>query len=100
MDPLNNIDSLNNTVENTVSTAEFAAPILIVLFIALYIFVLWKKKQNEKTSQYKLTFLQVKLPPDNEIEVKAAEHMFSNLMGFQKSFLQGMLSKIPTMIGI
>ena len=93
MDPLNNIDSLNNTVENTVSTAEFAAPILIVLFIALYIFVLWKKKQNEKTSQYKLTFLQVKLPPDNEIEVKAAEHMFSNLMGFQKSFLQSIFTE-------
>jgi len=93
MDQLNNIDSINTTVENTANTAEFIAPILLVLFIALYIFVIWKKRQNEKISQYKLTFLQVKLPPDNEIEVKAAEHMFSNLMGFQKSFLQSIFTE-------
>ncbi|KKS59715.1 MAG: hypothetical protein UV25_C0020G0001, partial [candidate division WWE3 bacterium GW2011_GWB1_42_41] len=67
MDQLNSINGLNTTVENTAHTAEFVAPVLIVLFVALYIFVLWKKRQNEKTSQYKLTFLQVKLPPDNEI---------------------------------
>ena len=73
MDQLNNLDSINTTVENTAHTAEFIAPILFVLFIALYVFVVWKKKQNEKVSQYKLTFLQVKLPPDNEIEVKAAD---------------------------
>lgn len=52
----------------------------------------WKRKNNEKTARFKLTFLQIKLPPDNEIETKAAEHMFSNLIGFKKSFWKSLFT--------
>jgi len=45
-----------------------------------------------KKNAYKVTFLQIKLPPDNEFEVKAAEHMFSSLYGFRKPFFQALIS--------
>ena len=48
----------------------------------------WIREKKEKEIEYKLTFLQVKLPKENEIEIKAAEHMFSNLFGFKKPFWQ------------
>ena len=42
--------------------------------------------QREKSGAYKLTFLQIKIPSSNELEVKVAEQMFGGLMGFRKSF--------------
>jgi DNA polymerase III delta prime subunit len=76
-----------------------------IFFITLYLIILgvllmvlliglarWKRKRYAKTEQYKLTFLQVKLPKDNEIEISAAEHMFSNLMGFRKPFLKALFT--------
>jgi len=93
MQNLSDLNKINTTVENTAHTAELLAPLIIGFIVAAYLFILWKKRRNEKITQYKLTFLQVKLPPDNEIEVKAAEHMFSNLMGFQKSLLQSIFTE-------
>lgn len=63
-----------------------------IIYLILSIIASIKRKQNEKIEAYKLTFLQVKLPPDNEIEIKAAEHMFSNLMGFKRSYWQSLFS--------
>lgn len=65
---------------------------IILLFLSLLLFgaflilglASWLRKKKEKEHQYKLTFFQILLPKDNEIETKAAEHMFSNLMGFRK----------------
>jgi len=65
-----------------------------VLFLVVFVWVTlieiasWKRKTNEKAAAYNLTFLHIKLPSDNEIEIKAAEHMFSNIMGFRKGFWQ------------
>jgi hypothetical protein len=59
--------------------------------IAYWIFSFLKKK-GESKELYNLTFLQIKLPKDNEIEIEAAEHMFSNLMGFKKSFWKSLMS--------
>jgi hypothetical protein len=61
---------------------------LVLIFFALFVFMgisSWLRKKKETEQQYKLTFFQILLPKDNEIETKAAEHMFSNLMGFRKS---------------
>lgn len=44
------------------------------------------RTRREKTGAYRLTFLNIKIPSQNEIEIKAAEQMFSGLMGFRKSF--------------
>lgn len=62
---------------------------LVALMIGTIVFKYYigkKRREYEASNQFKLTFLQIKLPPQNEIEIKAAEHMFSSFMGFKKSF--------------
>lgn len=72
------------TINETLSLAVFIICVVaIVAFIVLQI-ASWLRKKNEKKNQFKLTFFQILLPKDNEIETKAAEHMFSNLIGFKK----------------
>jgi hypothetical protein len=69
--------------------------LLVLLFIStafVFGFAAWKRKINEKKTQFKLTFLQIKLPQDNEIETKAAEHMFSSLIGFKKGFWKSLFT--------
>ena len=61
--------------------------VLVIFFVSLFLILSvssWLRKKKEKEQEYKLTFFQILLPKDNEIETKAAEHMFSNLMGFRK----------------
>ncbi len=50
------------------------------------------RRKHEKLDQFKLTFLQIKLPPQNEIEVKAAEQLFDGLVGFKKSFFKALFT--------
>jgi hypothetical protein len=81
------------------------SPFYTIFWVTFYIFFLFgfvgvvlsilssvKRKKAEEQLEYNLTFLQVRLPPDNEIEIKSAEHLFSNLMGFKKSFWQTLFS--------
>ncbi len=63
-----------------------------ILFGLLYSIAAIKRKRNEKKAEYKLTFLQIRLPPDNEIEVKVAENMFASLMGFGKGFWKSLFT--------
>ena len=67
---------------------------VIILFIIIIVnrFLAWKKKKYEKLEEYKLTFLQIKVPQDNEIEIKAAEHMFSSLAGFRKPWYKALFT--------
>lgn len=73
----------------------------IVFWITLYILILLGflsavffgigivfRRKNEQKDKFKLTFLQVKIPSQNEIEIKAAEQMFSGLMGISKGFIK------------
>lgn len=87
------IETVAHTVEKTTHTFEVLLPVIVAFIIIGWLIVLFIRKRNEKKSRYQLTFLQIKLPQDNEIEVKAAEHMFSNLRGFQKSFFQSLVSE-------
>ncbi len=48
------------------------------------------RKRNEKLRQYNVTFLHIKLPPQNEIEIKAAEQFFGGLMSIKKSWWQAL----------
>jgi len=61
---------------------------LCAIFITIVIFVIAaiKRKKKQSLEEYDLAFLEIKLPSDNEIEIKVAENMFSNLFGFQKGF--------------
>ena len=58
----------------------------------IYFFVSRARKKSDKKNQYNLTFLHVKVPQQNEIEIVAAEQMFSGLMSFKKSFWQSLKS--------
>jgi hypothetical protein len=63
--------------------------ILIGFLIGLLLaFLSIKRGRSEKLHQYDLTFLEIKLPRDNEVEIEAAEHLFSNLAGLKKSFFK------------
>ena len=65
------------------------AIILVSFFIGLFlIFASLKRKKAEKEHEYNLTFLHIKLPKENEIEIDAAEHLFTNLAGIKKPFLK------------
>jgi hypothetical protein len=50
-------------------------------------FLLIKPKQKKKSdlTTYNLTFLHIKVPQQNEVEIEAAEQFFSSLTGFKKS---------------
>jgi hypothetical protein len=52
----------------------------------------FRRRRAEKEQQYHLTFLHIKVPKDNEIEVKVAENMFASLMGFKKSFWKSLFA--------
>lgn len=87
------------------NTLEVTATIYNIFWIIVYSLILVsavfgtvvvianiKRSKLEKLEEFKLTFLQVKLPPDNEIEIKAAEHMFSNLTSFRKGFWKALFT--------
>ena len=63
---------------------------VLVLFFLGIIFLIasLKRKKSEKIHEYDLTFLHIKLPKDNEYEVGAAEHLFTNLIGIKKPFFK------------
>jgi len=82
----------NSLIYNTFWISVYLILLVFLSTAIVFGFAAWKRRVNEKTDQYKLTFLQIKLPPDNEIETKAAEHMFSNLMGFKKSFWKSLFT--------
>lgn len=83
---------INEIVYNTVWIAFYAISLFFFVALVLYVLSTYKRKKVEKHYAYNLTFLQVRLPADNEIEIKSAEHMFSNLMGFRKGFWQTMFA--------
>jgi len=83
---------VNNTLYNT-----FWISIYLIVSVFLFTFITlgvasWLRKRKEKQTQYNLTFFQVLLPNDNEIEIKAAEHMFSSLIGFKKGFWKALFT--------
>ncbi len=83
---------INEIVYNTVWIIFYVIFLFFFVATILYALSTYKRKKVEKHYAYNLTFLQVRLPADNEIEIKSAEHMFSNLMGFRKSFWKTMFS--------
>ncbi len=67
--------------------------ILILLFYSLISWILNSiRNKNEHKTQFNLTFLQIKLPKDNEIEIKTAEQMFASLSGIKKSAISAWLT--------
>jgi hypothetical protein len=76
-----------------------------IFWIGFYLFILFlfiviifsisasaARKRHEKMEEYDVTFLSVKLPSENEVEITAAEQMFAGLIGFKKSFLKALFT--------
>lgn len=67
--------------------------VLIIFFSSIINIVLSRiRGKNIKSHQYNLTFLHIKLPAENEIEIAAAEQMFSGFAGIRKSFWSALLT--------
>lgn len=68
--------------------------IILCIFLSLIISLIayLSRRSNEKKREYNLTFLEVRLPQDNEIEVEVAENMFMSLMGFGKGFFKSLFT--------
>lgn len=78
-------------MNNLLYTIFWISIYLLILAIIVGLIIEWfisrKRKKNILLEEYNLTFMQIKVPPQNEIEVKAAEHFFSNLTGFMRTGL-------------
>ncbi len=77
-------------LQNIIGWTILIAMLLVIFVGGFFLLAYYIRTRKEKTGAYKLTFLQVKIPSENEIEIKAAEAMFSGLMGFRKSFFSGL----------
>jgi len=81
-----------DTINNILQTLLTLGILLLFTFLVFTLIANFGRKRKEKLDKFKLTFLQIRLPPDNEIEIKAAEHMFSNLVGFKKGFFKALFT--------
>ncbi len=81
-----------DTLTNSFWLIIYAIILLGSFFGFIIALISYKKRKTQKLHEFDLTFLQIKLPKDNETEVEAAEHLFSNLVGLKKPFLKKMFS--------
>lgn len=73
--------------------------VFLVLFIVGVVayFLRSRQKKNENESRYKLTFMQIKVPQQNEIEIAEAEQMFAGFMGFKRSMFSSLTRNAYTL---
>ena len=85
---MNLVDSIQLIV-NRIILGFISLTGIVIIFDIIFSII---RDNLMKKEAYKVTFFQIKLPPDNEFEVKAAEHMFSSLYGFRKPFLKALFT--------
>jgi DNA helicase HerA-like ATPase len=83
---------ISDTLNNILNIAVYSIVFVVIISAVISLIASWRQRVIEKHLAFKLTFLQIRLPNDNEIETKSAEHMFSNLMGFRIGFWETLLS--------
>lgn len=79
-------------IEVIISWFLFIVSLIVFFVFFFFLAASFVRGRLERKGAYKLTFLQIKLPPDNEVEIKAAEAMFSGLTGFKKSFWKALFT--------
>ncbi len=78
--------NLNNLIYTTSVWTIYGVIAVAFFALIIYLIISEKRRANEKAVEYNLTFLHIKVPPQNEIEISAAEQLFSNLVGLKKPF--------------
>ena len=86
------MQNLLETIYNSVWILVYIVVLVTFLLTLLFLLAGSLRRKNEKLEQFKLTFLHIKLPPQNEFEVSAAEQLFDSLMGFKKSFWKALFT--------
>jgi hypothetical protein len=85
-----------NNIVDTIYGAFWVGIYLIILVIFIFLIIslvaFITRRKNEKKREYNLTFLQIRLPSDNEVKVEVAENMFMSLMGFGKGFWKSLFT--------
>jgi len=79
-------------VQNIIGWAIVVTILVTVVVGGFFLLAWFIRTQREKSGAYKLTFLQIKIPSQNELEIKVAEQMFGGLMGFRKSFFSALFT--------
>ncbi len=83
---------INQLLYTSFWIATYVVVLTLGAVVFLYFLFSWFRKKAEKEKQFHLTFMQIKVPSNNEIEVEAAEQMFGGFMGFKKSFFGALTS--------
>ena len=82
--------NLNNTLYVAFWLFIYTIILIGVVLILLLLFFRRKRKKVEDLNKFDLTFLLVKLPPGNEIEIEVAEQFFTSLCGFRRSWFKAL----------
>ncbi|MBD3366035.1 DUF87 domain-containing protein [candidate division WWE3 bacterium] len=81
-----NLANLNHSLYVAFWLTVYLLILAAVLVGAFTVFLRKRRKKHEDLSKFDLTFLMVKLPSENEIEVEAAEQFFASLWGFKRTW--------------
>src|SRR3989344_291799 len=84
--------SINEIIFNTFWIVVYVTILGLFIGVIAYSIFSWFRRKYERLKEYDVTFLQIKLPPDCELETKVAEHLFAGLVGFRKSFWQSLFT--------
>ena len=74
--------SINEIVYNVFWIIVYITILGLFLGVITYSVFSWFRRKYERLKEYDVTFLQIKLPSDSELETKVAEHLFAGLAGF------------------
>jgi len=82
--------NLNNTLYTVLWLSVYLIVLIAFVSVLLALFLRRKRKSVEDLSKFNLTFLLVKLPPENETKIEAAEQFFASLGGFKRSWFKAL----------
>jgi len=84
------LQNLNNAFYTAFWLSLYLVALVVIALVLLLLFFRRKRKKVEDLNKFDLTFLLVKLPPENETEIEVAEQFFTSLCGFRKSWFKAL----------
>jgi hypothetical protein len=86
------MNNIIDTIYGTFWVGIYLIILIVFIFLVISLVAFITRRNSEKKREYNLTFLQIRLPPDNEVEIEVAENMFMSLMGFGKGFWKSLFT--------